>query len=257
MRSSLGEHEQTYVTEVRRQLRDVPAMRRRELLDQATDHLAERPAAETFDQLLDAVGSPKSYSSEMRANAQISTRFRKWQRFIGQRRGVLTAQIFTAGTLAIGSLVAWSWFTAVPDISNSCSGARAGQVETLHAAGETEYRMTYQDQGRVGVFLCLFSSDTDLVITGVRPHANGVSMLQPVGAEAQPALAFTGFTGDAGSLQPFRPNEGAGTKVRVWFEWEYCGFWEPGGGMSFDSMLVDYDYRWRHRTARLDLNATY
>lgn len=252
MRSSLGEHEQTYVTEVRRQLRDVPAMRRRELLDQATDHLAERPAAETSGGLADALGSPGEYAMELRADAGIPARFGRWQRFLGQRRGVLAAQIITASALLVGSLVAWSWFTAAPNIFNSCGGVVASDVEAIGSGSRTEYRVVYHEQQRMGISLCLVANPGVTVESISVPFSAPIA--QPVGVELSLGRTESSFVGDASAFHPYNPSDypwvGGAT---LWFEFDVCGANSRSFRFWFDSVDVGYHYRGLSDTLRLDL----
>ncbi len=257
MRSALGEHELTYLHDIRHRLRDVPATRRRELLDQASDHLAERPPAASFDQLLRALGSPKLYAEELRAASGIPARVNIWRRFVGQRRLILVAEITTAGALLIGSLIAWSWFTAVPSLVNNCGGVRATHVESREAAGQTEYLITFDAQTRVGILLCLGSRDKGIEIDGIHSFEGPLSPLQPVGVEVLHPLRR--LSGDVARFVPFDPADDLvdNSQQMLWFEWDYCGFYRPGDSTSISSVTIDYRYRGRHLSVQVDLHSTY
>jgi len=109
MTPRMGEHERAYLAEIRRHLWNVPSMDRRPLLEQAADHLAERPPAESERGLAEALGKPGEYAATLRREAGLPTRFSRWQRLRGQQRRILLAEMTAIATLVIGSIGAWVW----------------------------------------------------------------------------------------------------------------------------------------------------
>lgn len=254
MTAPTGEHEQAYIAEISRRLRDVPFVQRRPLVEQATDHLAERPPADSPAELSDALGSPDDYAAILRSAAGLPSRFSRWERIRGQRSGSLIAEMTVVIALVLGSIGTWTWFTAVPTIVNPCFGTYASEVETLEAAGVSERVVTYHAQERLGILVCPLSRDSGVTIERIRIPQPRVALAEPVGYEVPVVESGGKFMGRAGPLQPFDAHAGGSHsgQIRIWLEFDNCGT-EGFHSTRFDRLRVGYKYRWRHRTVDLDL----
>jgi len=258
MRPDLGEHELSYLVDVRRELRGVPVRQRRPLLDQAGEHLSERPPAGSDGELTDALGMPDEYAAVLRTEAGLPARFTAWQRLRWQRRWSLIGEAVILLVAIIGMGAAWTWFTAVPEIRDVCASPLA-VVETSNVAGPTrEFIISADPRHRVGIEVCPFSDDHGVEIDRIRIPILNLSPIQPVGFEFDDSAGrLDPSSGIAGGLPPFRPAEFPwGAAVMAWFEVRECDSLVADTGndrVTIDHMEVGYRYHGRHRNARVDL----
>lgn len=230
---------------------DDEAVDERALLSDAAELLAERPQ-QSWDDLVEALSSPSSFAAAWRAEVETEgvtpVRVGRWKRLVSTSGG--RAKVLLVAILLAGAMWAFVYFTAQPMISNSCSGGWGPSVETISAAGTTEYRMPLEIGSRYGVFVCP-NSDDDVVFERIFLPAAMRLAIQPVGWELLTENSTT--RGDASNHMPFLPDPRL-PQVIVWFEGEYCN---TDGGISFNEIAVDYRYRGRERTQRIDLLSHY
>jgi hypothetical protein len=249
--------EQRYVDEVQRALHDVPARARRPLLDVLRADLAERPPADSWDELVHDVGTPVECASAIRVEHDLPAHvgFGAHVRAVRPRTGVLLGAVIVLA----GALGAYQrWVSAEPTIINSCSGVNRPDevaVESREAGGVTEERISYVDGATVGLGLCLSSPD-EVEILDVSIDAPKLTLFQPtVTRAADMAL-------DPDELAPPLDRtwlHGQDSWLRVTIEGQLtgCEWYSPEVGSMFDTGTVRYRFRGRTRSMPVDLNTTY
>ena len=170
------------------------------------------------------------------------------------RRAVFT--VVAAAVAALASGLALRYFTVEPRIHNYCGGAWASEVKTLEAGGYTEYEISYRKNQRFAIAVCVGAAgdDDSPTILNIYWPDRGGPIAAFVGTERRSNAEHTGATT---VFKPFRPLDDGylgAPSIYLWFEMPSCN--GGGTGTGFSSVLVDYRWRGRERTMRLDLNYT-
>lgn len=251
---SLPEVEASYLFQVAHQGRGLPRSIRGELLDDAAEMLAERPAAADPRDLEDSVGSAAELVESFRSE-------NGWEGPIGPIRRVGSVRRWVRWTVPIVLLVlaglgvaTYRYFTATPEFSSSCGGVVATDVEQLEAGDTTEYVVGYRQDERLGLYTCVGTqTDGVTIVELARPTApNGA--FQPVGFEVDADdPGEVDLRGDASRRTPYDATEGYLVNAVLWYEMEYCVI---EGGIGFDDLHVTYRYRGRTRTTTIPLGYT-
>lgn len=249
--AALGAAEREYVTEVDRSLPSCTHRLRGATLGEVADLLAERPPAESYDEIVASVGPPAEVGEETLAAVRDSLPLGRLQRL---RQRPLRDQLLVLGLIlgiALGAGAVYRYFTVVPHIFNPCGGGQASEQIDLEAAGSRERVVTFRRDERVSAYLCPHSQDDGVEILDVRfPSDAGGMPLQPVGAETWTRTSTA--IGRAGPIEPYLPTDDLSTQVTVWLEMDYC--YEGDGRMGWHHIVVEYRYRWRTRTVDVPLH---
>lgn len=263
-RDRLGVHEARYLSALPFHWRDLPSDERSRLREVAAAHLGERPPAGSWESLVDDLGDPGTYASQLRAASGLDDHPGQTSR---QRMmpKPLRLGLIIIPVVAVAALIgAWSWRTANPGIHNSCGGVHSPdpnvRVEHRTAAGTSEELISYVDGAEVTIFLCL-SADHAVRIEDVRIPTAQLSLFATTAARAQPSV-----DGAGGGTVPLRgfvldPNSDD-PRLRAWNidvvgTLRDCEWYSPGSGVSFDSAEVTYRYRGRTAQTTVDLSSTY
>lgn len=155
--------------------------------------------------------------------------------------------------LVVGvALWGYGYFTAALSFGSPCGGVFASEVTSLEAGHVSEFRAAYREGERFGVSVCHTSEQDGVVIENIRFPVASRSAMQPVGVEVRlNGLGLPLPRGATGRLQPYSANHRPGVEGVLWFEMEYCV--SAGSRISFDTVLIDYTYRHRSRTAKVPL----
>jgi hypothetical protein len=174
-----------------------------------------------------------------------TTALRSWQ---GRLLTVAAAAIVVAAVAGV------RWFSATPQISNSCSGVvhssagpRPEGVEEIRTFRGNETVIPYADGEPVTLFLCL-AVEPGVRVDAVRLRTPPRSLLEP----GDPGVIELG---DAGG-RPFVPRSSTGQPFMLGLVMRFanCDVWTAGTGLSFSDLEVTYEYRGRTRTATVGLS---
>lgn len=261
-RGPLGAVESQYVEAVRRHLGDVPHGRRRQIIDRVVEDLAERPDAETWEQLTADLGDPRSYAEVVRNEHGLPSMVARVARVRSVRARTWVAAVLMLAT-TIGAIGYVRWTRADPGLVNSCTGVRgtadapsAGQpgVEIRSAAGATEHVVSYRDGVEVRLGMCISARAGVEVVAVAAPDAE-LSMFQ------QASTAAADATDDPHGSDPVLdgpvPVPEASLRTTLTGRMANCEFYWPGDGMGFDAVTVTYRYRGRTRTTQVGMGTTY
>ncbi len=252
---SLSDIERSYLVEVDREATGLPSRPRRSVVLETAEILSGRPPAETADELMASLGDPSDIVRQFRVDAGLEGPIPLWRRWTLQRGWARAAQLGVVMVIALAGLAAFSYYSATPQIEQSCGGMIASDVETLDAAGETEYRTTFRHGDRLGIRVCPHAQDPGVVIERVYLPSPALQAIQPVGWELDTERDAVTLRGDASDHRPWRPTDTPWLgQVVVWFEMEYCDF---EGSISMDTLWLEYSYRGRTRSTPVDLLSTY
>lgn len=250
----LAEIEAVYLARVDHEARTLPAGLRRQVGTDVAEMLSERPPAFDTAELEDAVGSPASLVEAFRRENGLEGRIGVVDRMRMVRPWIRWAVPLSVVVLALGAIAGSWYYGATPGFSNGCGGVVATEVETLEAADVTEYVVTYRQDERLGLWLCVGSNTDGVTIVKLtRPTApNGA--FQPVGSEVDSDDPATiDVRGDAAGSTPYDASQGGLVNAVLWYEMEYCNI---EGGIGFDDVHVTYRYRGRTRTTTIALGYT-
>lgn len=249
--------EDRYVDDVRRALHDVPSRQRRPLLDVLRADLAERPSADSWEELVHDLGAPAACAAAIRAEHGLPAHvgFGAHVRVVRARTWAALAGVVVLATGFGG--YQW-WASAEPTLINSCSGVTRPDevpVEPREAGDVTEQRIGYVDGATVGLGLCLSSPD-EVEILDLTIDAPQLTMFRPTVTRA------ADMSTDPDIPAPVLDRvwlHGDDSWVRVTIEGELtgCEWYAPEGGSQFTTATVEYRYRGRTRTMPVDLNTTY
>lgn len=260
----LDVHEARYLRALPFHWRDLSSDERSRMHEVAAAHLGERPPAESWDSLVDDLGDPANYASQLRAASGLDDHPGQTSRPRTMPKPLRFGLFIIPVGLVAALVGAWSWWTANPGIHNSCGGAHSPdpnvRVEHRTAAGTSEQLISYVDGAEVTIFLCL-SADHAVRIEDVRIPTAQFSLFNTTGARAQPSVDGAGggtvplraFVLDPNSDDPRR----RAWNVDVVGALRNCERHSPGGGVSFDSAEVTYRYRGRTAQTTVDLPSTY
>ena len=252
--AGLNEIETRYLEDLVPYLRTVPRQPRRRLIAEFVEVLSSRPASESLPELVAALGRPGDAADQLRSDNGLTGPISLWRRWKLQSHGWHAAQVLVLAALLAG-VVAWrTYYGATPDFHNSCLGIAAPEIETLQAAGETEYATTWRERQRYGLMLCPFTFTSGVTIERVFVEVASGLAVQPVGWELDVERLASTWEGDASAHHPWRPEDVPWSgDVVVWLESEYCNFSSVKG---FNAVQVEYTYRGRTRIATVDLGYT-
>jgi hypothetical protein len=268
--TGFGPHERRYFKRLETALLLAPRRERSGMLEVARRHMAERPPAASYDELVDEAGPPEAYALQLMADAGVDPQPPRWRRLAARARSreAIAATLVAVLVVGAGLWFLASWFTEEPTIQNNCAGAHSPNptvpIEIVDAAGVTERRIGYVDGAEVQLFLCLTASDT-VEVTGIEVPTADISLFQqrdvlliPAGAggELEDPSTFEPFTIVPGTASS-EPDPRSFWQVYVTGILADCEYFSEGISSSFDTATLTYRFRGRSRTMPIDMLATY
>ncbi|MEE9417646.1 MAG: hypothetical protein V3V01_20380 [Acidimicrobiales bacterium] len=125
-------------------------------------------------------------------------------------------------------------------------------MEDSKALGHTEHTVTYQHNGRMGVYVCPNTLDAGVEILGLSAVTSPLTLMQQVRIE---------MSDDGGSfaeppkrLRPYELKKEDFVQLIMWFEFDGCEDYSPGSGIEISSAEVEYRYRGRNRAMTMPLS---
>ncbi len=221
------------------------------MVAELAETLSGRPPSDSYQDIVDGLGEPAVVARAVRRESGYLGSVSLWRRWRTLPPALRVAHVLVVIAVAGGVVGAWKYFTAAPEFTQGCSGVIATDVDHSSAAGESEYRVPFVQDGRLGAFICLGADRSGVTVTNVSVR-NAIQMaMQPVGIEManRRVVDLKPPVGDASDFEPYDPTADPSVYLIWWFEMEYCHITGQVYWLTYD---LEYRYRGRTRTAVLD-----